>query len=48
MGHDIKKSIEISNFEKGKSFFDKKKYDLAKFKKIIFTETSIKELEKRY
>ena len=23
-------------------------YDLAKFKKIIFTETSIKELEKRY
>ena len=23
-------------------------YDLAKFKKVIFTETSIKELEKRY
>ena len=23
-------------------------YDLAKFKKIVFTETSIKELEKRY
>ena len=23
-------------------------YDLAKFKKIIFTESSIKELEKRY
>ena len=23
-------------------------YDLAKFKKIIFTETSIKELEKKY
>ena len=23
-------------------------YDLAKYKKIIFTETSIKELEKRY
>ena len=23
-------------------------FDLAKFKKIIFTETSIKELEKRY
>ena len=23
-------------------------YDLAKFKKIIFTETSIKDLEKRY
>ena len=23
-------------------------YDIAKFKKIIFTETSIKELEKRY
>ena len=23
-------------------------YDLAKFKKIIFTETSIRELEKRY
>ena len=23
-------------------------YDLVKFKKIIFTETSIKELEKRY
>ena len=25
-------NAEISNFEKGKSFFDKKKYDLAKFK----------------
>ena len=23
-------------------------YDLAKFKKVIFTETSVKELEKRY
>ena len=23
-------------------------YDLAKYKKVIFTETSIKELEKRY
>ena len=23
-------------------------YDLAKYKKLIFTETSIKELEKRY
>ena len=23
-------------------------YDIAKFKKIIFTETSIKELEKKY
>ena len=25
-------NAEINNFEKGKSFFDKKKYDLAKFK----------------
>ncbi len=25
-------SAEISNFEKGKNFFDKKEYDLAKFK----------------
>ena len=25
-------SAELSNFEKGKNFFDEKKYDLAKFK----------------
>ena len=36
-------SAEISNFEKGKNFFDKKKYDLAKFKfekDIVFNPKS--------